>query len=67
MDAANEGMRGYADGLNRLNSSLSRIDRELKNNADAVESMEAFRRQMNQKIYALEQKGSSPAPAASTN
>jgi predicted nucleic acid-binding Zn-ribbon protein len=63
VDAANEIMRSYADDLNRLNSSLSRIDRELKNNAEAVESMEAFRRQINQKIYALEQKSSEPAPA----
>ena len=67
VDAANESIRNYADGLNRINNSLSRIDRELKNNAEAVESMEAFRRQMNQKIYALEQKSSSPAPAALTN
>jgi DNA repair exonuclease SbcCD ATPase subunit len=63
VDAANESIRSYADDLNRLNSSLSRIDRELKNNAEAVESMEAFRRQINQKIYALEQKSSAPAPA----
>jgi DNA repair exonuclease SbcCD ATPase subunit len=65
LDAANENMRNYADGLNRLNNSLSRIDRELKSNAEAVESMEAFRRQINQKIYALEQ--SAPAPATLTN
>jgi predicted nucleic acid-binding Zn-ribbon protein len=63
VDAANESIRNYADDLNRLSSSLSRIDRELKNNAEAVESMEAFRRQINQKIYALEQKSSAPAPA----
>ena len=65
LDAANENMRNYADGLNRLNNSLSRIDRELKSNAEAVESMEAFRRQINQKIYALEQ--NAPAPATLTN
>lgn len=63
LDAVNENMRNYADGLNRLNNSLSRIDRELKSNAEAVESMEAFRRQINQKIYALEQN----APATPTN
>ena len=65
LDAANENARNYADGLNRLNNALSRIDRELKSNAEAIESMEAFRRQINQKIYALEQ--SAPAPATLTN
>jgi hypothetical protein len=38
------------------------MDSDLKNNAEAVQSMEAFRRQINQKIYALEQRIAQPAP-----
>ena len=56
VDAINETNRGQADGLNRLKASLATMDRDLKNNADAIESIDAFRRQINQKIYALEQR-----------
>jgi predicted nucleic acid-binding Zn-ribbon protein len=70
LDTVNDSLRSSLDGLNRVNNSLTRIDRELKNNAEAIESMEAFRRQMNQKIYALEQNSSAPVsmstPASTT-
>ncbi len=55
LDAANEHLRTYADGLNSIQKSLATTEAQIKNNAEAVESMEAFRRQINQKIYALEQ------------
>ena len=61
MDAVNESLGNQADGLNRLQASLQRMDRELQNNVEAVKSMEAFRRQINQKIYALEQQQTAPA------
>ena len=61
VDAVNESLGNQADGLNRLQASLQRMDRELQNNVEAVESMEAFRRQINQKIYALEQQQTAPA------
>ena len=56
VDVANESMRNQSDGLNRIKSSLALLDRDIKNNAEGIESMEAFRRQINQKIYALEQR-----------
>ena len=55
LDAANEHLRTYADSLNSIQKSLATTEAQIKNNAEAVESMEAFRRQINQKIYALEQ------------
>jgi DNA repair exonuclease SbcCD ATPase subunit len=61
VDAVNESLGNQADGLNRLQASLQRMDRELQNNVEAVKSMEAFRRQINQKIYALEQQQTAPA------
>jgi predicted nucleic acid-binding Zn-ribbon protein len=62
IDAVNGSLAAQTDGLNRLKASLTRMDRDLKNNAEAVQSMEAFRRQINQKIYALEQRIAQPAP-----
>ena len=59
LDAANENLRTYADSLNSSQKSLETTKAQIKNNAEAVESMEVFRRQINQKIYALEQ-GYSP-------
>ena len=56
VDVANESMRNQSDGLNRIKSSLALLDRDIKNNAEGIESMEAFRRQINQKVYALEQR-----------
>ena len=56
VDVANESMRNQSDGLNRLKTSLAILDRDIKNNAEGIESMEAFRRQINQKVYALEQR-----------
>jgi chromosome segregation ATPase len=60
LDAANENLRSYVDSLNSIQKSLASTKAQIKNNAEAVESMEAFRRQINQKIYALE-RGYSPA------
>jgi hypothetical protein len=61
VDATNESMRNQSDGLNRLKTSLQLLEREIQNNADGVKSMESFRRQTNQKIYALEQGRTAPA------
>ena len=61
VDGANESMRNQSDGLNRLKTSLQLLEREIQNNADGVKSMESFRRQTNQKIYALEQGPTAPA------
>ena len=65
MEAIHNGQQGQANELDLLQASIKRIDREIKNNMEAVKSMEAFRRQINQKIYQLEQPtnaGSSPRP-----
>jgi len=56
VEAVAESMRNHSDGLNRVNNSLGLINQRIKNNAEGIESMEAFRRQINQKIYALEQR-----------
>ena len=55
MEAITNGLQGQADELDLLQTSIKRIDRDIKNNLEAVKSMEAFRRQINQKIYQLEQ------------
>ena len=55
MEAINNSLQGQADELDLLQTSIKQIDRDIKNNMEAVKSMEAFRRQINQKIYQLEQ------------
>ncbi|MGB2380292.1 MAG: hypothetical protein ACPH9H_00675 [Porticoccaceae bacterium] len=55
LEAMNNGLQGQAGELDLLQASIKRIDRDIKSNIEAVESMEAFRRQINQKIYQLEQ------------
>ena len=62
IDKVNEVLREYADELNRLKAGLSRTDRDQANNAEAMEAIEGFRRQMTQKIYQLEQQLAAPAP-----
>lgn len=55
-----EAMRQYADELNRLKTSLSQAGRGQANNAQAIEAIEGFRRQITQKIYQLEQRLATP-------
>jgi len=55
MEAINNSLQGQADELDLLQTSIKQIDRDIKHNMEAVKSMEAFRRQINQKIYQLEQ------------
>ena len=62
IDKVNEVLREYTDELNRLKAALSRTDRDQANNAEAMEAIEGFRRQMTQKIYQLEQQLAAPAP-----
>ena len=62
IDKVNGVLRGYTDELNRLKTALSRTDRDQANNAEAMEAIEGFRRQMTQKIYQLEQQLAAPAP-----
>jgi len=62
IENTNEVMRQYADELNRLKASLSSSERDQANNAEAIEAIEGFRRQMTQKIYQLEQLLATPAP-----
>lgn len=63
IDAVNANMRKLTDKLNGLQGSLTNIDRQLKANAEAIESMDAFRRQTNQKMLDLERR----LPAAAVN
>lgn len=63
IDAVNANMRKLTDKLNGLQGSLNNIDRQLKANAEAIESMDAFRRQTNQKMLDLERR----LPAAAVN
>jgi uncharacterized coiled-coil protein SlyX len=63
IDAVNANMRKLTDKLNGLQGSLTNIDRQLKANAEAIESMDAFRRQTNQKMLDLERR----TPAAAVN
>jgi cell division protein FtsB len=70
IDGINTAARNQSDKLASLESALTKIDRQLKSNAEAIESMDAFRRQTNQKIYNLENKPQaatqSPAPIIAT-
>lgn len=66
IDAVNASMRKLSDKVAALQSSLTGIDRQLKANAEAIESMDAFRRQTNQKIYDLEKRSSASGPAVVT-
>jgi chromosome segregation ATPase len=56
IDGINTTARNQSNKIASLESALSKIDRQLKSNAEAIESMDAFRRQTNQKIYNLENK-----------
>ncbi len=56
IDGINTAARNQSDKLARLEAALNKIDQQLKSNAEAIESMDAFRRQTNQKIYNLENK-----------
>jgi len=55
MDAVNESLRSYSVALNKVQASLKRQERQLQNNIEAIASMDAFRRQINQKVLTLEQ------------
>ena len=63
IDAVNSSLRNLSDKVASVPLSLTNIDRQLKANSEAIESMDAFRRQTNQKIYALEKRSSAPATA----
>jgi uncharacterized membrane protein len=56
IDGINTTARNQSDKIASLEAALGKIDRQLKSNAEAIESMDAFRRQTNQKIYNLENK-----------
>jgi uncharacterized protein HemX len=56
IDGINTAARNLSDKIASLEGALTKIDRQLKSNAEAIESMDAFRRQTNQKIYNLENK-----------
>ena len=66
IDGVNARVRALSDKLAALRSTLTSLDRQLKANAEGIESMDAFRRQTNQKIYALENRSSGSAPAPNT-
>lgn len=62
LDKANQKQRDTIDQLNRLRAALAKTDREMTNNADAIEAMDSFRRSMTRKIYELEQRPVSIQP-----
>jgi hypothetical protein len=70
IDGINTSVRNLSDKITGLETALNKIDRQLKSNAEAIESMDAFRRQTNQKIYNLESKPQaaiqSPEPIIAT-
>jgi len=56
IDAINTESRKLTDKVSGVQSGLTNIDRQIKSQAEAIASMDAFRRQINQKIYDLESK-----------
>lgn len=65
IDAINTESRKLTDKVSGVQSGLTNIDRQIKSQAEAIASMDAFRRQINQKIYDLESKlGISGSPLA---
>lgn len=49
-------LRESLDGFTRVQTAISRIDGQLKTNSEAIASFDAYRRQVNQKIFNIEQK-----------
>jgi len=55
MDQVNESLDNYLVALNRVQGSLKEQQSQLQHNIEAIKSMDAFRRQINQKVLHLEQ------------
>ncbi|MCS5588144.1 MAG: hypothetical protein NZ697_06665 [Porticoccaceae bacterium] len=55
MDTVNESLRSYLAALNKVQVALTKQERRLQNNVEAIASIDAFRRQINQKVLTLEQ------------
>jgi chromosome segregation ATPase len=53
-------LRGLQDAQSQISAVNKRVERQLKSHSEAIESMDGFRRQTNQKLYKLEQ-SSKPA------
>ena len=53
-------LRGLQDAQSQISADNKRVARQLKSHSEAIESMDGFRRQTNQKLYKLEQ-SSKPA------
>ena len=51
--------RALQDSRSQMSKATSSIERQLKSHSEAIESMDGFRRQTNQKLYKLEQRSGS--------
>jgi len=54
MDQVNESLDNYLVALNRVQASLKKQQAQLQNNIEAIKSIDAFRRQVNQKLLDVE-------------
>jgi chromosome segregation ATPase len=55
IDKVNESLDNYLVALNKLRDSLQNQQKQLQSNAEAIKSIDAFRRQINKKVLNLEQ------------
>jgi len=55
IDKVNESLDSYLAVLNKLSDSLQNQQKQLQNNAEAIKSIDAFRRQINKKVVNIEQ------------
>ena len=55
LTAVHQKIRLAADDLRKISEALSRLQRQFKSHDEAIESIDGFRRQVNQKLYNLEQ------------
>ena len=56
MDKLSESLNDYFLAVQKLETSLKQQDKKIQSNNEAVKSIDAFRRQVNQKLLNLEKK-----------
>lgn len=63
IDTLRQSIGNYASALEKLKASQARLQRQVNSNAEAIKSIDGFRRQINQKILKLEQSGAQQPPS----
>jgi septal ring factor EnvC (AmiA/AmiB activator) len=56
IDTLSQSLEDYFSAVQNIKTSLKQQDKKIQSNIEAVSSMDAYRRQINQKIVKLEKK-----------